>query len=172
MELGPGTGAFTTAIQQRLAGGPAHRRRGQSAFRTATGRAAPGGRRGARERHRPRRGARPAWAPPGRCRGQRPSWAAFAENHQRDVLSSVVAALPPHGVFTTFAYVHTRWAAPSRRLLRSVRSLFDEVVVSRTEWVNLPPALVYYCRRPWAEPSILTEALPPRGESGRSLTEV
>ncbi|MGW4792393.1 hypothetical protein ACWEPC_08270 [Nonomuraea sp. NPDC004297] len=56
--------------------------------------------------------------------------------------------LSPRGVFTTFAYVHARWAPPARRLLRSVRSRFDEVVISRTVWANLPPALVYYCRRP------------------------
>ncbi|GGT19751.1 class I SAM-dependent methyltransferase [Nonomuraea spiralis] len=75
-------------------------------------------------------------------------WAAFTENQQHDVLSSVVATLSPHGVFTTFAYVHARWAPPARRLLRSMRSRFDEVVISRTVWANLPPALVYYCRRP------------------------
>lgn len=61
---------------------------------------------------------------------------------------SVAVTLSPRGVFTTFAYVHARWAPPARRLLRSVRSRFDEVVISRTVWANLPPALVYYCRRP------------------------
>ncbi|MBE1586610.1 phospholipid N-methyltransferase [Nonomuraea angiospora] len=29
-----------------------------------------------------------------------------------------------------------------------MRWRFDEVVISRTVWANLPPALVYYCRRP------------------------
>lgn len=69
---------------------------------------------------------------------------------QRDVLSEVVAVMPPTGVFTTFAYVHARWAPPARRLLRSLRSRFEEVVISRTVWSNLPPALVYFCRRPVA----------------------
>ncbi|MDG4798315.1 SAM-dependent methyltransferase [Micromonospora sp. WMMD1082] len=154
VEVGPGTGAFTAAIQMRLAG---------------------------RGRHiavevNPRFAQRLAVLHPAvdvvnadasdlvTVLAQRGlsqvdvvvsglPWAAFAENRQRDVLSSVVATLPPHGVFTTFAYVHTRWARPARRLLRSVRSLFDEVIISRTEWANLPPALVYYCRRPWANPS-------------------
>ncbi|MEU7753063.1 methyltransferase domain-containing protein [Micromonospora sp. NPDC049101] len=149
VELGPGTGAFTAAIQQRLAG---------------------------RGRHiavevNPRFARRLAALHPavdvvradatdlagvlaGRGLSQADvvvsglPWAAFAEHHQRDVLDSVVATLPPHGVFTTFAYVHTRWTAPARRLLRSARAMFDEVVISRTEWANLPPALVYYCRRP------------------------
>ncbi|GAA5199657.1 hypothetical protein GCM10023322_75810 [Rugosimonospora acidiphila] len=76
-------------------------------------------------------------------------WAAFGPDQQRAVLSAVVAALPPHGVFTTFAYVHARWAPSARRLVRSLRARFDEVAVSRTVWGNLPPALVYACRRPY-----------------------
>ncbi|MFF5207004.1 hypothetical protein [Streptosporangium sp. NPDC000396] len=27
---------------------------------------------------------------------------------------------------------------------------FDEVVISRAEWANVPPDVVYYCRRPYA----------------------
>lgn len=77
-------------------------------------------------------------------------WAAFGEQAQGDILAEVVAVLPPDGVFTTFAYVHARWAPPAQRLLRSLRSRFDEVVVSRTVWANVPPALVYVCRRPVA----------------------
>jgi phospholipid N-methyltransferase len=73
---------------------------------------------------------------------------AFGDGQQRDALAVVVAALPPDGVFTTFAYVHARWAPPARRLLRSLRSRFDEVVVSQTVWANLSPASVYFCRRP------------------------
>lgn len=75
-------------------------------------------------------------------------WAAFSEKAQRDILSEVVAVLPPDGAFTTFAYAHARWAPPARRLLRALRERFDEVVISRTVWANVPPALVYVCRRP------------------------
>jgi len=77
-------------------------------------------------------------------------WAAFSEESQRDVLAEVVAAMRPEGVFTTFAYVHARWAPPAQRLLRSLRARFEEVVISRTVWANVPPALVYVCRRPIA----------------------
>jgi phosphatidylethanolamine/phosphatidyl-N-methylethanolamine N-methyltransferase len=59
-------------------------------------------------------------------------WAAFAEREQRDMLSGV----------------HARWAPPARRLQHALESRFDEVVVGRTVWGNLPPALVYHCRRP------------------------
>ncbi|WP_239090765.1 class I SAM-dependent methyltransferase [Asanoa iriomotensis] len=75
-------------------------------------------------------------------------WAAFAESQQRDVLSAAVRSLAPDGVFTTFAYVHARWAPPARRLRDALENRFDEVVLGRTVWANLPPALVYHCRRP------------------------
>ncbi|WP_250009057.1 class I SAM-dependent methyltransferase [Actinoplanes sp. M2I2] len=75
-------------------------------------------------------------------------WAAFDQKLRHDVLSEVVAVMHPAGVFTTFAYVHARWSPPAQRLLRSLQSRFEEVVVSRTVWRNLPPALVYFCRRP------------------------
>jgi phosphatidylethanolamine/phosphatidyl-N-methylethanolamine N-methyltransferase len=44
-------------------------------------------------------------------------WAAFGEGQQRDALAAV-AALPPHGVFTTFAYVLARWAPPAEGFVK------------------------------------------------------
>ncbi|GAA3241452.1 class I SAM-dependent methyltransferase [Dactylosporangium siamense] len=152
VELGPGTGAFTEAIQRRLAGRGLHiavevnPRFAQHlgalhpgvdvVTADATDLAAVLARRGISQADVVVSGL---------------PWAAFAEHRQRDVLRAVVAALPPHGVFTTFAYLHSRWLPPARRLLTSLRARFDEVVVSRTEWANVPPALVYYCRRPVTE---------------------
>jgi phospholipid N-methyltransferase len=66
----------------------------------------------------------------------------------RGELLEIRAALAPQGVFTTFAYVHARWAPSARRLQRLMQARFDEVVVGRTVWANLPPALVFYCHRP------------------------
>jgi phosphatidylethanolamine/phosphatidyl-N-methylethanolamine N-methyltransferase len=142
VELGPGTGSFTAAIQRRLGG---------------------------RGRHvaveiNPRFATRLAAAHPGVevVRGDARDlgdivdradvvvsglpWAAFSESRQGDVLSAVTRTLAPGGAFTTFAYVHARWAPPARRLLRSLRAHFDEVVIGRTVWANLPPALAYHCR--------------------------
>jgi phosphatidylethanolamine/phosphatidyl-N-methylethanolamine N-methyltransferase len=149
VELGPGTGAVTTAIQRRLAG------RGRHIAVEVNPRFA-------RQLAASHHGVDVVTAPAtDLCRvlSQRGlghadvvvsglPWTAFAEQHQRDVLSAVVAALAPQGVFTTFAYVHARWAPSARRLQRLTQVRFDEVVIGRTVWANLPPALVYYCRRP------------------------
>ena len=149
VELGAGTGAFTGPIQQRLAGRGRHIAVEINArFAAALALRHPG--------------LDIALADAGDLRGlltvrglphadvivSSLPWADFAEHRQRVLLSAVVEALPSHGAFTTFAYVHNRWAAPARRLLRSLHTRFDEVVVSRTVWRNLPPALVYHCRRP------------------------
>jgi phospholipid N-methyltransferase len=64
------------------------------------------------------------------------------------VLDAVLQALTPHGAFTTFAYTHARGSRPARRFRRMLADRFDEMVVGRTVWANLPPALVYHCRRP------------------------
>jgi phospholipid N-methyltransferase len=150
LELGPGTGAFTGLIQRRLAGAGRHlavevnpRLAGRLAARhpgvdvvTADAAAL---RQVLAQRGVDRVDVVVSGLP----------WAAFAEQSQRAVLSEVVAVLEPAGVFTTFAYVHARWAPPAQRLVRSLRSRFEEVVVSRTVWANLPPALVYFCRRPY-----------------------
>ncbi|MFJ3497724.1 class I SAM-dependent methyltransferase [Streptomyces sp. NPDC086091] len=149
VELGPGTGVFTAAIQERLAGRGRHVAvEVNERFAARLARAHPG--------------VDVAWADARDLAGVLATrgldradvvvsglpWAAFPPRAQGDVLGAVVAALPPHGVFTTFAYVHARWTAPARRLSRALRDRFDEVVVGRTVWDNLPPALVYHCRRP------------------------
>jgi phosphatidylethanolamine/phosphatidyl-N-methylethanolamine N-methyltransferase len=75
-------------------------------------------------------------------------WAALGSQHQERLLDAVVDSLSPDGAFTTFAYVHSRWTPAARRLHRALEDRFEEVLVSRTVWRNVPPALVYCARRP------------------------
>ena len=75
-------------------------------------------------------------------------WAAFGAQQQDHLLDAVTGSLSPDGAFTTFAYVHSRWTPAARRFRRCLEARFDEVLVGRTVWRNLPPALVYYARRP------------------------
>jgi phosphatidylethanolamine/phosphatidyl-N-methylethanolamine N-methyltransferase len=149
VELGAGTGAFTKAIQRRLAGRGHHlaieindRFAGLLAARYPQVDIAVADARSLRE----------VLA----LRGHRQAdvivsglpWAAFAPTQQDNLLGAVTGTLTPNGVFTTFAYTHAKWVPPARRLRRSLAAGFEEVVPARTVWANLPPAFVYFCRRP------------------------
>ncbi|MFF0776123.1 class I SAM-dependent methyltransferase [Nonomuraea wenchangensis] len=149
VELGPGTGAFTAAIQRRL-GGRGHHLAVEINERFARRLAA----------RYPRVDVEVADARTLRellrARGRHQAdvivsglpWAAFAASTQQDLLEAITGTLAPGGAFTTFAYTYTRWGPPARRLRRSLSERFEEVVLSRTVWANLPPALAYLCRRP------------------------
>ncbi|MFI7209767.1 class I SAM-dependent methyltransferase [Micromonospora maritima] len=149
VELGPGTGAFTRTIQQRLAG------RGQHLavelnpdFAAALARRHPTVQvvradaatldRVLADRHLPAADVVVSGLP----------WAAFGAGRQIAVLDAVLRALRPGGAFTTFAYRHALTTRPARRFRRLLTGSFEEVTVGRTVWSNLPPALVYHCRRP------------------------
>jgi phospholipid N-methyltransferase len=149
VELGAGTGAFTAAVQHRLAGRGHHlaveineRFAHPLASRYPNVDVAV-----ADARRLPELLAE---------RGHRHAdvivsglpWAAFAGSQQDDLLAAVTDTLAPDGAFTTFAYTLARWAPAARRLRASLTTRFDEVIISRTVWANMPPAFVYSCRRP------------------------
>ncbi|MGI5237822.1 class I SAM-dependent methyltransferase [Dactylosporangium sp. CA-139066] len=149
VELGPGTGAFTAAIQRRLSGRGRHlaieinpRFAGRLAARYP----------GVDLAVADARDLRGILAHRGHGRADvivsGLPWAAFAPGLQDDLLDAVTAGLAPDGSFTTFAYTLTRWTPPALRLRRLLRERFEEVVPGRTVWANTPPAFVYYCRRP------------------------
>jgi phospholipid N-methyltransferase len=75
-------------------------------------------------------------------------WALFDQAAQESILGQVAAVIGTEGAFTTFAYLHGMPLAAARRFRRTLRATFDEVVVSATVWRNLPPAFAYVCRRP------------------------
>lgn len=77
-------------------------------------------------------------------------WSLFGGATQRAILDQVAMAIGPTGAFATFAYTHTAPMTTARRFRRMLAEVFDEVVVSRTVWRNLPPAYAYVCRRPRA----------------------
>ncbi|WDZ86597.1 class I SAM-dependent methyltransferase [Micromonospora cathayae] len=149
VELGPGTGAFTAAIERRLAGRGHHlavevneRFAGLLAARYPGLDVAVADARQL-DRVLAQRGHRQADVIVSGL-----PWAAFTGSRQDDLLTSVTGALAPDGAFTTFAYSLTGWAPPARRLRRALGDRFEEVVTGRTVWANLPPAFVYFCRRP------------------------
>lgn len=78
-------------------------------------------------------------------------WAATGPGGS--LTASVAEALAPDGVFTQFAYSWARWTRPARTRLQALRRHFEEVIVSSTVWRNAPPAAVYVARRARLTPS-------------------
>jgi len=74
-------------------------------------------------------------------------WAGFPVDLQNRIMTSVIDALRPGGVFTTFAYIHAAWLPPARKFRRWLESHFPSVTTSRIVWRNLPPAFVYRCTK-------------------------
>ncbi|GAA4711824.1 methyltransferase domain-containing protein [Pseudonocardia yuanmonensis] len=75
-------------------------------------------------------------------------WAAFSGRAGGRLIDTIATTLHPAGAFTQFTYTWSRWATPSRRQHEQLRDAYDEVIVSRTIWRNVPPALTYVARRP------------------------
>jgi phosphatidylethanolamine/phosphatidyl-N-methylethanolamine N-methyltransferase len=149
VELGAGTGAFTAAIEERLAGRGYHLAIEVDAAFAAV----------LRRRH-PRVDvvvADAARLPQLLAlRGLAGAdvvvsglpWVAFGPARGVRTLAAVVSTMTPQAALTTFAYVHARWAPPARRLHAELARTFEELVLGRTVWANLPPAFVYHARRP------------------------
>jgi phosphatidylethanolamine/phosphatidyl-N-methylethanolamine N-methyltransferase len=74
-------------------------------------------------------------------------WAAFPEDLQTNLLTAIQDVLRPGGVFVTFAYLQGLLLPAGQRFRRKLRSAFSEVVMTRTVWLNMPPAFVYRARK-------------------------
>lgn len=74
-------------------------------------------------------------------------WASFPEDLQKRLMDSIVESLRPGGRFVTYAYVHATWMPGARRFRKMLESRFREVVRAAVVWRNVPPALVYRCRK-------------------------
>ncbi|MFE7709111.1 class I SAM-dependent methyltransferase [Streptomyces sp. NPDC057486] len=149
VELGPGTGPATAAIQHKLAG------RGRHIAVELNERLAahlverfPGA----------ETVAESAWELP-RILADRGlgaadvvvsslPWSAFTGPQGQSLVPAIASVLSETGVYTQFTYTFAHWAPPSRRRLAQLRRAFEEVVASGTVYRNLPPALVYSARRP------------------------
>lgn len=150
VELGPGTGAFTRAVQDRLRGRGRHlavelnprwarllagRHPGVDVVR-ADAHALPDL---LAERGLGRVDAVVSGLP----------WVAYSPGPDgRGLHAVIVDALADDGVFTQFGYSWTRWAPPARRQLGDLRAHFAEVTTGPVVHRNLPPAVVHTARTP------------------------
>lgn len=74
-------------------------------------------------------------------------WASFPESLQDRCLDALFEVLKPGGEFSTFAYTQLLFLPAARRFRKRLSKYFSEVKTTRTFWRNVPPALVYQCRR-------------------------
>jgi phosphatidylethanolamine/phosphatidyl-N-methylethanolamine N-methyltransferase len=75
-------------------------------------------------------------------------WSLIDAHTQRAIVDAAAGSLRPGGCFTTFAYLHTFSMRRARQFRALLGEVFDEVLTTRTVWWNLPPAVTYVCRRP------------------------
>lgn len=74
-------------------------------------------------------------------------WSVFSNELQDEILNATLTALKDGGYFTTFNYVQAYYLPAACRLRKKFKSLFSEVKVSPIVWKNLPPAVVYWCKK-------------------------
>ncbi|MCX8090455.1 MAG: methyltransferase domain-containing protein [Verrucomicrobiae bacterium] len=76
------------------------------------------------------------------------AWANMLPGLQDRIFSAICRGLAPSGQFVAFGYAHARWAPTTLRFRRLMFENFARVETSPIIWQNLPPAYVYSCWRP------------------------
>ncbi|OLT21154.1 SAM-dependent methyltransferase [Pseudonocardia sp. CNS-139] len=150
VELGPGTGAFTRAIQDRTGGRARHLavelNQGWAGLLRERYPAVEVVEADAREL--PRLLADRGLGNVDAVVSGLP-WVAYAPGPDgRGLHAMIVEALAPTGVFTQFGYTWTSWMPPARQQLADLRAHFADVTTSRTVWRNFPAAIVHTARAP------------------------
>lgn len=74
-------------------------------------------------------------------------WASFDRDTQDRILEITRSVLKDGGLFTTFAYFHGLVLPSAQAFRQALRHYFSDVLISDIVWRNVPPALVYSCRK-------------------------
>jgi phosphatidylethanolamine/phosphatidyl-N-methylethanolamine N-methyltransferase len=149
IELGPGTGAFTEAIQRSLGGRGSHIAVELNPRLAAS----------LAERHPAVDVVQSSAEDLPRILAERGistvdlvisglPWVSLPPAIAYAALDAATGALAPSGAFTTFGYTFARRLPSARRFRGMLAARYEEVVAGRTIMRNLPPAFVYYARRP------------------------
>lgn len=72
-------------------------------------------------------------------------WTIWPTEHQDKILKSIVGHLKEGGRFTTFAYWPTFYGPAGFGFSKMLSKTFKEVKRTQIVWGNLPPAVVYVC---------------------------
>ena len=74
-------------------------------------------------------------------------WAAFPDELQDRLLEATMTVLPQGGQLSSFAYLHGIGLPGGKSFAKKLPRYFTEVSRSKAVWRNMPPAVVYRCRR-------------------------
>jgi phospholipid N-methyltransferase len=74
------------------------------------------------------------------------AWGNMLPDMQDRILDAMLSSLAPGGQFVAFGYVHAVWFPTTLRFRRRLFRTFAHVETTRVIWGNLPPAFVYRCR--------------------------
>lgn len=74
-------------------------------------------------------------------------WAVFSNELQDEILDATLKALKPGGYFTTFTYIHGYYLPAACRIRSKLKKNFSEMKTSPIVWGNVPPAIVYWCKK-------------------------
>lgn len=77
------------------------------------------------------------------------AWGNMLPILQDRILDAMLSSLAPEGQFVAFGYLHAVWFPTTLRFRRHLFQHFERVETTPVIWDNLPPAFVYRCwRRP------------------------
>ena len=74
-------------------------------------------------------------------------WSLIKPERQDKILENIAQVLGPEGEFRTFAYVHAHLLRYGRSFFKILPQHFKVVQAMPVVWANLPPAIVYRCRK-------------------------
>lgn len=71
----------------------------------------------------------------------------FDNDMQEKIFTAIIKALAPNGQFITFSYLHAALVEDGKHFRKLLHRHFSTVQKSDIIWKNIPPALVYSCRK-------------------------
>jgi phospholipid N-methyltransferase len=74
-------------------------------------------------------------------------WAIFPDELQDAILGGMMKVMPEGGVFVTFAYLQGLVMPAGRKFKQNLKRYFSRVESSGVVWKNIPPAIIYRCRK-------------------------
>ena len=75
------------------------------------------------------------------------AWGNMLPAAQDQIFDAMLNSLAPDGQFVAFGYIHAVWYPTTLRFRRHLFSCFRRVETTPIIWQNLPPAFVYRCWR-------------------------